>query len=131
MAEINTVSLSGVVSGDVEIRKAKDLEVARFFIEVEGAGERRSHGKFMVVAFAEWAEVARKLSEGDRLVLVGALSEWRGKGMRDVEVRVRNLIPLPKRALDPDQWEVTSIIDEIEDELEDGPKDNGEEVEEE
>ena len=53
MAEINTVSLSGVVSGDVEIKKTKDMEVARFFIEVEGAGERRSHGKFMVVAFAE------------------------------------------------------------------------------
>jgi len=71
MAEINTVSLSGVVNGDVEIRKAKDMEVARFFIEVEGAGERRSHGKFMVVAFAEWAEVARKLSEGNRIVIVG------------------------------------------------------------
>lgn len=117
MAEINTVSLSGVVSGDVEIRKAKDMEVARFFIEVEGAGERRSHGKFMVVAFAEWAEVAKKLTEGDRIILVGALSEWRGKGMRDVEIRARNLIPLPKKALDPDQWEVKNV-DEGEDESE-------------
>jgi len=117
MVEINTVSLSGVVSGDVEIKKAKDMQVARFFIEVEGAGERRSHGKFMVVAFAEWAEVAKKLTEGDRLVLVGALSEWRGKGMRDVEIRARNLIPLPKRALEPDQWEVKNV-DESEDESE-------------
>ena len=76
MADINTVSLSGVVAGDVEIRKAKDMEVARFFIEVEGADERRSYGKFMVVAFATWAAVARKLSEGTRIVIVGVLLSY-------------------------------------------------------
>ena len=96
MTDINTVSLSGILSGDVETSKGKGVSVARFFIDVEGAGGQRPCGIFKIVAFAEWADVAMKLSKGDRVVLVGALLEWRGKGMRDVEIRVRNLIPLPE-----------------------------------
>ena len=96
MTDINTVSLSGILNGDVETSKGKGVSVARFFIDVEGAGGQRPCGIFKIVAFAEWADVAMKLSKGDRVVLVGALLEWRGKGMRDVEIRVRNLIPLPE-----------------------------------
>lgn len=99
MADINTVSLSGVLTSDVETSKAKGVLVARLFIDVEGAGDQRTCGNFKVVAFDEWAEVARKLSGGDRVILVGALLERKGRGRRGMEIRVRNLIPLPKEAL--------------------------------
>jgi single-stranded DNA-binding protein len=98
MNDINTVSLSGVLAGDVEMSKAKGVSVARFFIDVEGAGDQRTWGNFKVVAFDEWAEVAKKLLRGDKVVLVGALLERRGRGRREMEIRVRNLIPLPKEA---------------------------------
>ena len=94
MNDINTVSISGVLASNVETSKAKDVAVARFFIDVEGAGDKRASGKFKVVAFAEQADVAKELAEGDRIVLVGALLEWRGRGMRDIEIRARNIIPL-------------------------------------
>ena len=94
MTDINTVSISGVLANDVETSKAKDVSVARFFIDVEGAGNKRAAGKFKVVAFAEQADVAKELAEGDPIVLVGALLEWRGRGMRDIEIRARNIIPL-------------------------------------
>jgi len=93
MADINTISLSGVLAGDVEASKAKGMAVTRFFIDVEWAGERSTWGKFKIVAFAEWAEVARKLSEGDRLILVGALlysGESRAYGILD-ELQSGNL----------------------------------------
>ena len=83
-----------MLASDVEISKAKDVSVARFFIDVEGAGNKRASGKFKVVAFAEQADVANKLAVGDPIVLVGALLEWRGRGMRDIEIRARNIIPL-------------------------------------
>ena len=94
MTDINTVSISGVLASNVETSKAKDVAVARFFVDVEGAGNKRASGKFKVVAFAEQADVAKELAEGDRIVLVGALLEWRGRGMRDIEIRARNIIPL-------------------------------------
>jgi len=43
MAEFNTVCLSGVLRGKVEVYKKQGLQVARFFIDVEGAGDGRSH----------------------------------------------------------------------------------------
>jgi len=67
MADINAVSLSGVLSGDVEISKTKDMEVAWFFLEIEETGERRPQSKFMVVAFAEWAVVAKMSYIGFRM----------------------------------------------------------------
>ena len=94
MTDINTVSISGVLASNVETSKAKDVAVARFFVDVEGAGNKKATGKFKVVAFAEQADVARELDEGDRIVLVGALLEWRGSGRRDIESRARNIIPL-------------------------------------
>ena len=97
MAEINTVSLSGILTSDVQTSKAKGLSIARFFIDVEGAGDKRPCGNFKAVAFAEWANIAKQLSEGDRVILVGALLERRGRGIREMEIRVRNLIPLPKQ----------------------------------
>ena len=96
MTDINTVSLSGVLASNVETSKAKGIAVARFFIDVEGAGDKRAVGNFKVVAFAEWADIAKQLSEGDRIVLVGALLERRGRGIQEMEIRVRKLIPLPK-----------------------------------
>jgi single-stranded DNA-binding protein len=71
MTDINTVSLSGVLVADVEMSKAKGVSVARFFVDVESAGDQRAWGNFKVVAFAEWAEVAKKLSRGDKVVVVG------------------------------------------------------------
>ena len=97
MHDINTVSISGVLASDIETSKAKDVAVARFFLDVEGAGNKRPAGKFKVVAFAEQAEVAKELAEGDHIVLVGALLEWRGRGMRDIEIRARNIIPLSQK----------------------------------
>jgi single-stranded DNA-binding protein len=116
MADINTVSLSGVLTSEVQTSKAKGVPVARFFLDVEGAGDQRPRGNFKVVAFAEWAEAARKLSPGDRVVLVGALLERRGRGRREMEVRVRNLIPLLK---EPPQVEAELPIVEAEEEEED------------
>ena len=106
MTDINTVSLSGIVSGDVKISKPRGVSVARFYIETEGAGNPRTVGKFEIVAFAEWAEMTRELSKGDRVVLVGALHEWRGKGMYAFEIHVRRLIPLlPAKIVEADDIE--------------------------
>ena len=41
MADINIVSLSGVLTSPVETARAKDVPVARFYIDVEGAGDQR------------------------------------------------------------------------------------------
>lgn len=98
MTDINTVSLSGVLTSNVETSKAKDVPVARFYIDVEGAGDQRAKGNFKIVAFGEWADAAKKLSEGDRVVLVGALLERRRRESREMEIRVRNLIPLSEEA---------------------------------
>jgi hypothetical protein len=94
MTDINTVSLSGIVASKVETSKAKEVSVARFYVDVEGAGDKRSYGNFKVVAFAEQADMAKELAEGDRIVLVGALLERRGRGIQAMEIRARNIIPL-------------------------------------
>jgi len=94
MSDINTASLSGTVTGKVETTKAKGLSVTRFYIDVEGAGDKTPYGNFKVVAFAEQADKAKELSEGDRVVIVGALLERRGRGIREMEIRIRNLILL-------------------------------------
>ena len=94
MTDINTVSLSGIVASNVETSKARNISVVRFYLDVQGAGDKRPSGNFKVVAFAEQADAAKELAEGDRIVLVGALLEWRGRGMRDIEIRARNIIPL-------------------------------------
>ncbi len=96
MADINTVSLSGVIASNVETSKSKGITVARFYIDVEGAGDSRQTGNFKIVAFANWADAAKALSQGDHVVLVGALVERRRWAVPGVEVKVRNLIPLPK-----------------------------------
>ena len=114
MSDINTVSLSGVLTADVESSRSKDLSVARFYIDVEGAGDKRPFGNFKIVAFAEWAELAKKLSEGDRVILVGALSERRGRGKREMEIRVRNLIPLTKEKPQEKAPEAEEKEDEVE-----------------
>jgi len=49
MTDINTVSLSGVLVADVEMSKAKGISVARFFVDVEGAGDQRAWGNFKVL----------------------------------------------------------------------------------
>ena len=106
MTDINTVSLSGIVADDVKKSKSKGVSVARFFLEVQGAGNPRPVGKFEIVAFAEWAEMASKLSKGDRVVLVGALFEWRGNGMYAIEIHVRRLILLvPSKTVEADDIE--------------------------
>ena len=121
MTDINTVSLSGVLATNVETSKAKGIAVARFFIDVEGAGDKRAVGNFKVVAFAESADIARKLAEGDRIVLVGALLERRGRGVREMEIRVRNLIPLPKEEQPKETPEAEAEeAEEVADELEEG-----------
>ena len=115
MTDINTVSLSGTVSSKVETSKAKGVSVARFYIDVEGAGDKRPYGNFKAVAFAEQADAAGELSEGDRVVLVGALLERSGRGAREMEIRVRNLIPLLKEE-QPDTADEDGEDDETEEE---------------
>ena len=119
MTDINTVSLSGIVADDVKKSKSKGVSVARFSLEVQGAGNPRPVGKFEIVAFAEWAEMASKLSQGDRVVLVGALFEWRSKGMYSVAIQVRRLIPIiPEKTVDaddPDDFGEEEIWEEGED----------------
>ena len=94
MTDINTVSLSGIVASKVETSKAKNVSVARFYVDVQGAGNNRPCGNFKVVAFAEQADMAQELAEGDRIVLVGALLERRGRGIQKMEIRARNIISL-------------------------------------
>lgn len=109
MADINSVSLSGIVAHKVEVSEAKGFPVAHFYIDVEGGGQQKPKGKFKIVAYAECVDVAKKLSVGDRIVLIGFLSEWRGKGMREIEVIVRRLIPLADKERGLDQWEVKPV----------------------
>jgi hypothetical protein len=97
MTDINTVSLSGIVASEVETSKAKDVSVARFYVDVEGAGDKGAYGNFKVVAFAEQADMAKELAEGDRIVLVGALLERRGRGIQGMEIRARNIISLSQK----------------------------------
>jgi len=124
MSDINTVSLSGVLVGDVETAKAKGMSVARFFIEVEGAGDRSARGNFKAVAFAEWADVAKNLSEGDRVVLVGALLDRSARGGRKTEIRVRNLIRLPRTAQEAENWQVKPVDEDEDDDEEDEETDD-------
>jgi len=114
MSDINTVSLSGVLTANVESSRSKDLSIARFYIDVEGAGDKRPCGNFKIVAFAEWAELAKKLSGGDRVILVGALLDRRGRGKHETEIRVRNLIPLTKEKPQEKAPEAEEKEDEIE-----------------
>ena len=97
MNDINTVSLSGTLRTKVDISEYKGLNIARFFMDVEGAGDQKSSGNFKVVAFAELAEAAQNLTTGDRVVVVGALSARQARGKPEIEIRIRNLIKLPKK----------------------------------
>ena len=99
MNDINTVTLSGTVASEVENTNAKGLSVTRFYIDVEGGCDKTPYGNFKVVAFAEQADNAKELSEGDCVVIVGALLDRRGRGTREIEIRIRNLIRLPKEEM--------------------------------
>ena len=121
MTDINTVSISGTVASKVETSKAKGLSVARFYIDVEGAGDKSPYGNFKVVAFAEMADKAKELKEGDRVALVGALLERRGRGVREMEIRLRNLILLTHKEQPDDTAE-----DETEEEEEEAEEDDAE-----
>lgn len=97
MNDINTVSLSGTLRSKVDVSESKGLKIARFFIDVEGAGDQKSSGNFKVVAFAELAEAAQNLTTGDRVVVVGALLARQPISKPEIEIRIRNLIKLPKK----------------------------------
>lgn len=71
MPDINTVSLSGVLTAGVETHRKADLEVARFYNDVEGAGDNRPKGNSKVVAFDDNARLAEEnVYEGLRLTKV-------------------------------------------------------------
>ncbi|MFC1865137.1 hypothetical protein ACFLYB_00275 [Chloroflexota bacterium] len=85
--------------------------MARFYLDVEGAGEQKSSGNFKAVAFEKLAEAAAGLSKGDRVVLLGALVERKGRGRHEIEIRLRNLIPIPR--IEPElDLKVTELDDE-------------------
>ena len=109
MAEINTVSVSGIVFDHVGLSKTDGIPEARFYLQIEGASTTRQHGLIEIVAYAQWIEVVKKLSKGERVIIVGALNEWRGKGMRDIQIKVRNLIRLPKPGLSVFKWRVSPV----------------------
>jgi len=116
MAEFNTVWLSGVLTGDVDTYKKQGLQVARFYIDVEGAGDGRLQGNFKVVAFGNHAEVAMKdLQKGSRVLIMGALLERR-RGGRGIEIRVRRLLLLPAEApeAEREEFRVTDIDEDDE-----------------
>ena len=99
MPEINTISVSGVLYNDVDLCRTNGIPEARFYLQIEGASTTRPCGIIAIVAYSQWIEVTKKLSKGDRVIIVGALNEWRGSGVRDIEIIIRNLIPLPKPQL--------------------------------
>lgn len=79
--DINTVSLSGTVHGDVESYQSNDLPVSRFYLLVTGAGGRGKAAAFKVVAFGDLAERSQSdLADGSRVVLTGGLREHRRRG---------------------------------------------------
>ena len=63
MVELNTVCLSGVLSGKVEPYRKEALQVARLYIDVEGAGDRRARGNFKVVASGDLDQLAIRALE--------------------------------------------------------------------
>ena len=119
MADINTVSISGELTSNVEMSKAKGVQVARFYIEVDQTSDQIPRSVFKVVAFADNAKSAKELSKGDEVVLTGALTAREKGGKQEVEIRARNLIRLPKDRHDVENWEVKDIHEDSEDEQED------------
>ena len=78
MSDINTVSLSGTVHGDVETYQSDDLPVSRFYLLVAGAGGKGKAATFKVVAFGDLAELSQSaLADGSRVVFTGGLREHR------------------------------------------------------
>jgi hypothetical protein len=63
MVELNTVCLSGVLSGKVEPYRKEAPQVARLYLDVEGAGDRRARGKLKVVAFGDLLQLVIRVPE--------------------------------------------------------------------
>jgi single-stranded DNA-binding protein len=119
MAEINTVCISGVLTRDVENHSRQGLQVARFFIDVEGAGDGRLCGNFKVVAFGRLAEAATKeLEKGSRVLVMGPLLERRRRSGREVEIRVNRMLTLPEDTPARQEPEVEPVDDAEDAEIE-------------
>lgn len=91
MSDINTVTLSGTIRGEVESYTREDLVVSRFYLGVAEAHEKAEEGLFKVVAFGKTAEYARKnLQDGERVTVTGRLLARGGtRGPRPVEVQAK------------------------------------------
>ena len=59
MADVNTVTLSGKLRGDVETQDTEKLEVSRFFLAITDSSDGGRESIFKVVAFGKSAEFAR------------------------------------------------------------------------
>lgn len=101
MADINTVTLSGTVRGEVENYTKQDLEVSRFYLGVDEAHEKSEEGIFKVVAFGKTAEYARNnLKDGDRATILGKLLARGGsRGPRPVEIQAKVITLQNKKAV--------------------------------
>ena len=99
MADVNTVTLSGKLRGDVESQDSEKLEVSRFFLAVADSSDGGQEGLFKVVAFGKTAEFARnRLHDGDKATVTGKpLSHGGSRGLKAVEIQAKVITP-PKQA---------------------------------
>lgn len=98
MSDMNTVTISGTVRGEVESYTKEDLVVSRFYLGVAEAHEKGEEGTFKVVAFGKTAEYARNnLKDGERATVLGKLLARGGsRGPRPVEIQAK-VITLPNK----------------------------------
>lgn len=102
MSDINTVTLSGALRGDVESYEKEDLVVSRFYLGVADAHEGGEEGVFKVVAFGKTGEYARThLSDGERVSVVGKLLAQGGSRGPTLAVGAQDLARRPGGSASP------------------------------
>ena len=99
MADVNTVTLSGKIRGEVESQDTGKPVVSRFYLAVADSSDGGQIGEFKVVAFGKTAEFARdRLHDGDKATVTGKLlSRGGSRGPRAVEVQAKVITP-PKQS---------------------------------
>ena len=95
MSDVNTITLSGKLRGDVESQDTEKLAVSRFYLEVADSSDGGQIGVFKVVAFGKAAEFAcNRLNEGDKATVTGKLvSRGGSRGPKAVETLAKVITP--------------------------------------
>lgn len=98
MVDINTITVSGTVVGEVDTSSKGDLNIARFQLALITADEAAEPSQFKVVAFGDNAKFCEQtLKEGDPIVVLGRLQSRRWAKRQEVEIMARTIIRIGKR----------------------------------